>query len=71
MVGVIATKHDHVFLVETRTVAGLRHGRVYDTDTDELSSELPVASIAARGYWVEVEPNDYRDLAENLSARLP
>jgi hypothetical protein len=70
MARVIATKQDRVFLVETRTVNGLRHGRVYDQDTDTLHPELPVASIAARGYWREVEPDDYADLAPNLSARL-
>jgi hypothetical protein len=65
-------EHDpDVFLVETHDGPAHRHsGRVYDRKSDVLHPEMLVASIAARGYWVEVDPADYADVPASLSARL-
>lgn len=62
--------HDSVYLIETREDDGRRYGRIYDPGRDEVFPEVLVASIAARGYWDEVEPDAYRDLVERLSTRL-
>lgn len=71
MARVIGKKeYDAAFLIETRAEDGRRYGRVHDARRDELFPEMLVASIAARGYWVEVEPNDHPDVIEKLSDRL-
>ncbi|HUG65803.1 MAG TPA: hypothetical protein VMK83_11345 [Gaiellaceae bacterium] len=62
--------HDAAFLIETRARNDRRYGCIYDARRDELFLEMLVASIAARGYWDEVEPSDYAALVERLSTRL-
>lgn len=73
MARVIATRSgDSVYLLETRREDGLGYGRVYDSDADTLYPEMLVASIAARGYWDEVDPakRDHVALVARLGPRL-
>lgn len=70
--GRVIAKSGEAFLVETRTApTGLRLGVVYDTRDDVVHPEMLIASIAARGGWVEVDPAEYVVLADRLQERLP
>lgn len=70
MARVIAATVGDVWLIETRTIDGVRQGQVYERSRDELHQEFPIVSIAARGYWDEVDPTEHEDVLAGVAGRL-